>query len=350
MLSELQLRDFRCFEALRVELGEGFNFFLGCNGEGKTSLLEAACVLLRLQSQRSASLVPAIRVGAKSFRVSGQWAGHALDFRYSGLRRKLSFDQIDQRQVGEYLRLARVVSFANTDIELVRGSGEARRRFLDFLGAQADPGYRPTQRAYERALRSRNALLKAPSPRPRSLAAYDALLLEHGARLSALRADLAALLAPEATSAYREISAGSETLTLYYMPGNGEDFAADLAQSKAEEQRLRQTVVGPHRDDLALLVEGRAAAQYASEGQQRTVALALKMAQARVFAQLEEVLPLFLIDDVFGELDTTRRNRLLETFPVAGQKLVTATTMSWREQPLEGAIFDLHARQVRRRA
>src|SRR5690349_11407314 len=97
MLENLQLKDFRCFEALAVELGEGFNFFVGANGEGKTSILEAVCVLLRLQSQRSTSLGPLVRAGAKVFSLRGNVDGHTLDFRYGGLRRTLCFDKIEQR-------------------------------------------------------------------------------------------------------------------------------------------------------------------------------------------------------------------------------------------------------------
>src|SRR3954469_8311637 len=161
MLRELQLRNFRCFESLSVQLNHQFNFFVGANGEGKTSIVEAVCVLLRLQSQRSSSLAPLIRVGGKSFCVSGDYDGHSLRFNYAKLRRTLEFDAVDQRTATEYLRLARVVWFANTDIELVRSSSEPRRRFLDFVGSQTDPRYRPTLHAYDRALRSRNALLKS---------------------------------------------------------------------------------------------------------------------------------------------------------------------------------------------
>ncbi|MBA3272344.1 MAG: DNA replication and repair protein RecF [Chthoniobacterales bacterium] len=347
MLSHLQLRQFRCFDALRVELAPGFNFFLGRNGQGKTSILEAACVLLRLQSQRSSSLAPVVRVGEKWFGVSGTYDDHGLEFRYSALRRKLQFDHVEQRGAAEYLRLARVVSLANTDIELVRGGSEARRRFLDFLGLQVAPTYRPSLRAYERALRARNMLLKSPQPRTRELAAYDSPLLEHGAKLSTLRASLLDRLAPFAAKAHQEISGMKESFTLRYAPGNGCDFAAELAASAAQEARLRQTLVGPHRDDITLLVDDRAASQYASEGQQRTIALALKIAQARVFAALEDTQPLLLIDDIFGELDPVRRNQLLGCFPAGSQKLVTATNMNWRDEPIAGALFHLADQQLR---
>jgi len=346
MLTDLQLRNFRCFESLGLELAPGFNFFVGRNGQGKTSILEAACVLLRLQSQRSSTLLPVVMFGEKSFAVSGRRENHLLEFRYSALRRKISFDQVEQRTLGEYLRMARVVSFANTDIELVRGGSDARRRYLDFLGAQIDPLYRPTLRSYERALRSRNALLKAPHPRLRELAAYDPPLLEHGAKLSAMRAHLVDRLAPRASAAHREISATGETLQLEFSPGNADDFARNLAESRPQELRLRQTVVGPHRDDIQILVEEKNAGQFASEGQQRTVALALKIAQSQVFMMEEGTPPLLLIDDIFGELDPVRRNSLLQHLPAGTQKLVTATSMQWREEGFDGPVWELKDRSL----
>ena len=349
MFAELQLRNFRCFESLGVEFAPGFNFFLGRNGEGKTSILEAACVLLRLQSQRSSTLAPAVRFGEKVFGVSGRIEDHRLEFRYSTLRRKVSIDEVDQRTLAEYLRLGRVVSFANADIELVRGGSETRRRYLDFLATQIDPLYRPSLRAYERTLRSRNALLKSAQPRPREIAAYDPPLIEHGTKLGVMRARLVERLGPLAAEAHCQISGTEESLRLRFAPGNSDDFAHDLAKSHSQELRLRQTVMGPHRDDIELIVEGKKAQQYASEGQQRTLALALKIAQARMFAVEEGAPPLLLIDDIFGELDPIRRNALLRHLPADAQKVVTATTMQWRESDAGGPVFELRDRQLIRR-
>jgi DNA replication and repair protein RecF len=347
MLTSLQLRDFRCFDALTVELTPGFNFFVGSNGEGKTSILEAVCVLLRLQSQRAPTLAPLVRTGRKCFYTHGRLDGHTLEFQYGGLRRRLQFDAVDQRTAAEYLRLARVVSFANADIEIVRGSSEPRRRYLDFLGTQIDSRYRPALRAYERALRARNALLKSPRPRSRELAAYDLPLIAHGTELRAMRAKMSARLAPYVARAHTAISSAKEKIDLYFAPGNKDDFAADLAASREEETRLRQTVVGPHRDDLDLFVEGMDAQVYASEGQQRTFALALKIAQARIFAE-EGGQPVLLIDDIFGELDPDRRNALLASLPADSQKLVTATSLQWRDEFGEGAMFALQDRKLKR--
>ena len=342
MLTDLQMRNFRCFESLALQLEPGFNFFVGENGQGKTSILEAACVLLRLQSQRSSSLAPLIKLGEKSLLVAGRCDDHALRFRYSGLRRKVEFDEVEQRTLAEYLRLARVVSLANADIELVRGSSEARRRYLDFIGAQIDPLYRPTLRSYERALRSRNALLKSPQPRPREITAYDAPLLAHGTQLMSMRAALVERLAPLAARAHREISGSDEVLHIRFVPGSADDFAHELERTRVQEMRLRQTVVGPHRDEIELSVQGMPAIQYASEGQQRTVALALKLAQARLFAEEPGASPpLLLIDDIFGELDPGRRNALLAHLPNESQKFVTATTLDWRSGDVAGPIFKL---------
>lgn len=340
MLRDLQLRNFRCFESTAVEFGPDYNFIVGANGRGKTTLLEAACVLLRLQSQRASSLGTALRLGQRSFVLSGHADEHLLQFYYSTLRRKLAFDGVEQRDPAEYLRLVRVVSFANHELDLIRGPAELRRRYLDFIGTQVDPRYRPALRAYERALRSRNALLKSSHPRPRELAAYTEPLLRAGTLLRALRAALVTRVAPFAEASQRAIS-GGETLALEFAPGNEEDFAAHLARTQAEEARLRLTTVGPHRDDLRLQVGGMAAAQFSSEGQQRTTALALKLAQAQVLAEDSAAPPLLLIDDIFGELDARRRNALLAHLPSDSQKIVTATSLDWREDELEGPILKL---------
>ena len=339
MLTQIQLRDFRCFESFAVDFDPRVTFFVGANGEGKTSILEAACVLLRLQSQRTSSLAPAIRGGTKSFCLRGVFDRHALEFTYGALHRKLTYDAVEQRTAREYLRLARVVSIANVDIELVRNAAEPRRRYLDFTGAQIEPAYRPSLRAFERALRARNALLKSAQPRPREIAAYDAPMIENGARLTTMRATLVERLAPFIRQAHAEISGTGENVAVRFAAGVGGDFATELERSREKELRTRQTVIGPHRDDIELFVDGMPAGSFASEGQQRTLALALKIAQARVFAA-DAAAPLLLIDDIFGELDPGRKQALFAALPNESQKLITATSVQWPEHA-EGLVYRL---------
>jgi len=350
MLTSLRFHNFRCFEGLSVDFGPGLNLFFGGNGEGKTTILEGACVLLRLQSQRSASLAPVIQIGKKSFGIRGRFEEHELEFRYRALRREVRFDGAEQRTLGEYLRLGRVVSLANVDIELVRGGSDARRRYLDFLGLQIDNAYRPALRAYERALRARNALLKSPTARPREVAAYDVPLIQHGQVLLRLRAELAEMLAPFAAQAYQRISAARENFALRFVPGASVDFEGDLERTHRQSIRLRQTIVGPHRDDLELLVDDFPAAQFASEGQQRSIALAMKIAQAEALKKSgDKKAPLLLIDDIFGELDPERRNALLDSLAPNSQKLVTATAMPWRDEIIADAVYEMRDRRLQRR-
>jgi DNA replication and repair protein RecF len=174
-------------------------------------------------------------------------------------------------------------------------------------------------------------------------------MISAGKLVREMRGALVRRLAPAAATNHRAISGGAEPLALVYAPGNEEDFAAQLRQTQAEDERLRLTTVGPHRDDLRLQVQARPASQFASEGQQRTAVLALKLAQAQIFAEEAGSPPLLLIDDIFGELDSARRNALLAHLPNDSQKLVTATSFDWREQGCDGPVLELTAGEVRRR-
>lgn len=332
-IGRLKVRHFRCFEAFEAEFGPGLNFIVGPNAQGKTSLLEAACILLRLQSPRTSRLPEVVQHHRRGFVVDGYYGPRHLQFYYGG-RRKLALDAVEQRTATEYLALGRVVYFATADMELVRGSAEVRRRLLDFVAAQHFPEYRGTLRAYERALRSRNALLKQGQVRWREVEAFEGPLLEAGVALTQRRAELVRELEPQVQASHRAISADGEVPTLEYAAGSGEDFAAELHAARAEDVRLRQTSVGPHRDEVRILLNQHGTA-FASEGQQRTVVLSLRLAAARLLEERHGVPPVLLLDDIFGELDPARRTALLRALPAGGQKLITLTSMDWVEA--EGA-------------
>ena len=340
MLRDLRLRDFRCFENLTFSPEPGLNFLIGANAQGKTSILEAACVLLRLQSPRTSAMADLVRFDQPGFGIDGHWNERHLHVKFTDALKSFALDSKPQSRSADYLAVARVAWISNDDLQLVRKGGSPRRRYLDFLGAQVLPGYLRHLRAYERALRSRNALLKDNRPR-REIAAFDSPLIENGAALLSMRALLCAELTPLVKSSYKDISSGLEGLSIKYLPGCEGNFGDSLASCNDEEIRTRMTPVGPHRDDIEILLAERDVSAFASEGQQRSVALSLKLAQARHLEQPGQNPPLYLIDDVFGELDETRRNNLLAALPVASQKLITCTTLAWLKDPCGASIHSL---------
>jgi len=316
-----------------VDFGPGMNFIIGPNAHGKTSLLEAVCILLRLQSPRVTRLASAVQHERRGFVVDGYFDERHLQFYFSKERKKLALDSVVQPTTHEYLQIGRVMWFSNADIDLTRGGGDVRRRFLDFVCMQREPGYRTLLREYERALRSRNLLLKSPSPRWREIAAFDQPLVTAGGQIMQLRQRLCDELRGPANEAHAAISDAREQLRVEYVPGSEGDFAAALAAAQSTDARLRQTTVGPHRDDLAFSLSDRSA-EFASEGQQRTLVLALKLGAARLLAVHFGIPPIYLIDDVFGELDVKRRNALLAALPSDAQKIITTTYLDWMgEQP-----------------
>jgi DNA replication and repair protein RecF len=342
MLTDLHLCDFRPFPAMDFHPAAGANFLVGPNAQGKTSILEAVCLLLRLQSPRTNSPGECVRFGCPGFSVDGHWAGRHLHLKYQSKLKHFALDSKPQSTAADYLAVAKVVWISNQDLDLVRGSGNFRRRFLDFLGVQLVPGYLHHLRSYERALRSRNALLRDNRPR-REVASFDSSLCTAGDALLEARRTLIASMQPLAADAYRAISGLDETFVITYEAGAATPMAASLAASVTNEERLRSTVVGPHRDDLKLDLEGKPAASFASEGQQRSIALSMKLAQARDIATGTGHEPLYLIDDVFGELDPTRRNNLLAALPAAAQKLITTTALGWLDTtPWPAHIHRLH--------
>jgi DNA replication and repair protein RecF len=341
MLRNLSIRDFRCFARFDLDFDPETTCIVGGNALGKTSLLEAVVVLTRLQSPRTNSLAPVIRTGAKGLVVDGMVGNRHMQFYYSARRRKLALDSVEQKDAHEYLQVARLVFFANTDIDLVRGTSEERRRFLDFLGSQFFRDYRSILRSYEKALRSRNAYLKMTPARPREVAAYTKPLIDFGQQLTERRSSLVRRLEPAAIAAFNLIGEREEQFGLEYHSGSSADFGAALAASAEEETRLRTTLVGPHRDDLLLRLRGQPAAIYASEGQQRTMAVALKLGHARLLESEFGRSPLLLLDDVFGELDIGRRNRLFANLPPGGQRIITTTSLAWLNDLPSGKLYEI---------
>jgi DNA replication and repair protein RecF len=222
-----------------------------------------------------------------------------------------------------------IVWMGNEDLELVRGPGETRRRYLDFIGSQIDSNYRRSLSRYRRALMAKNLLLREGHGREKEILSYDQILAEHGTHLIRARAQMISQLNPFAASAQTAISDKNESLTLDYLPASGSDLHQSIIDARERERKNRQSVVGPHRDDISLRIDGKPAADFASEGQQRTIALALKLAQGRLLESAGKSTPVYLLDDIFGELDPQRRNALINHMPSNAQKWITTTHLDW---------------------
>lgn len=335
-LAHLRLRDFRNYERLDVDFTPGFHVLLGDNAQGKTNILEAIYLLATLRSFRGVGGAQMVRHGSKGYFVGGRvvgQGGHEIKMYWSATERKLSLDGQPVRRLGDYLGVLRAVVFCTEDLQLVKGTGRVRRRFLDLSLLQTHPDYLATLQRYAQALRSRNALLKQPLLDEAALDSFTTELVKLGGEITRLRHELAPRLSPLARLACRRISHDAEELRLEYQPSVKQDFAVELAQSRARERQFRMTVVGPHRDDLQLLLNDRLAAQYASEGQKRTLALALKMAQAEYLSGLHGAPPVLLLDDVMGELDAKRRAGFLPLLERSGQgrgqAFMTCTAENW---------------------
>ena len=325
--------DFRCFPALDIEAPEAGAVLTGDNAQGKTSVLEAICMLVRLQSPRSHRMPALARFGTPGFGIAGDPWGVERKLRWTRDGMELEADGEPRANRGGYLADGGlVVWMGNEDLDLVRGPGEGRRRYLDFIGVQIDSGYRRAWTRYSRALKAKNLLLKEGRPRDAEIRSYEELLVEHGSVIVEARARMVSELAPLAAEAQRVISGKNEPLTLHYLPASGPDLRESILQARERELRLRQAVVGPHRDDLGLRLHGMPASEYASEGQQRTIALALKLAQGKLLEERGGKLPIYLMDDIFGELDPARRNALMGHLPDAAQKWITTTSLAWLEE------------------
>lgn len=338
-LAHLRLRDFRNYARLDADFAPGFHLLLGDNAQGKTNVLEAIYLIATLRSFRGVGGAQMIRHGQKGYFVGGRVVAqgeHETKMYWSANERTLALDGRPVRKLTEYLGTLRTVVFCTEDLLLVKGPGRGRRRFMDLLLSQTFPDYLPLLQRYAEALRSRNALLKLPVLDPVALESFSHELVRTGEEIIRCRRELVPTFAPLAGQAYKRVSNDAEALRLEYLPSVRGDFKVELAQSQSRERTYRSTVVGPHRDELQLLLDERAAGQFASEGQKRSVAIALKMAQAEYLSGLQGAPPVLLIDDIMGELDVKRRTGFLPLLRRAhqsrGQVFMTATEENWPEE------------------
>ncbi len=333
---------------------------VGDNAQGKSNLLEAVELLATLSSHRSARDRDLVRQGAEVAQVQAELErlGSAVELglvlRGSGRRTARLNGETLRRQL-DLLGNLNAVLFSSLDLDLVRGGPEGRRLWLDTVLVQLEPVYAHILRQYAQALRQRNALLRQPEAAPdlAQLAVWDAQLAATGARVTRRRARLLARLGPIARHWHASISGQSEALTVQYAPRilfeqpdlDLDDPAAvqqallDEIQTKAAAEQARGTsLVGPHRDEVTLTIDETPARAYGSQGQQRTLVLALKLAELELIESVVGEPPLLLLDDVLAELDLNRQNQLLDAIQDRVQTIITTTHLgSFAAQWLKSA-------------
>jgi DNA replication and repair protein RecF len=345
----LGLRDFRSWANADLELQPGRTVFVGPNGYGKTNLIEALWYSATLGSHRVATDMPLVRVGAPRAVVStivvNEGRECAIDLEIAaGRANKARLNRSPVRSTREVAGVLRAVLFAPEDLALVRGDPADRRRYLDDLATVRRPGVAALRSDYDKVLRQRTALLKIVSgARQRSdpsvldtLDVWDGRLAAHGAELMAARIDLVTQLAPEVAKAYQLVAPGVRSASIDYRASieiatDGVvdlDFLeaallAALFRRRDAELERGMCLVGPHRDDLELYLGDQPAKAFASHGESWSMALALRLA-AYELLRAEGSDPVLLLDDVFAELDITRRRALAAVASSAEQVLVTA--------------------------
>ena len=335
-VSRLWLHDVRSYADLDLELGSGLCAVLGPNGVGKTNLLEAVGFLALAESFRGAPTDAMIRSGADEGVIR---ATVLEDGREQLVEIALSANgrnrvQVNRQRLGrtrDLLGVVRVTAFSPDDLALVKGAPALRRSYLDQLVVALDPRHDLVRAELERALRQRNALLKQTRGRLDEAArvtldVWDEKFVAAGERLGELRADAIERLTPIVDAATTELAGSPQRVELdHHAPWRARGLAAALEASREDDLRRGVTLVGPQRDDVVIGLAGMPARTHASQGEQRTLALALRLGAHRLVHDVTGTPPVLLLDDVFSELDPDRSAALLGSLP-SGQALLSSAS------------------------
>lgn len=340
-LLALEIRDFRNIEAADLAPGEHATLVVGPNGQGKTNLLEALYLLATLRPLRASKLSNLVRFGASGARVAGRFslggAQRSIAVEVDASGRAALLDGKPVKSLTDYFGGVSVVAFTPDDLAVLKGGPDGRRRLLDRATFNRFPAHLETSREYQRALKQRNRLLKEGAA-AELIDAYSEALARVGARIVHFRRALLRELAPLAAKSFEAIARGDGALSVGYtpsgLPGEPLDDAAAVAGALLAALRRRTardvergyTSVGPHADDLDLDLAGRPARSFASQGQQRAIVLALKIAEIENLRLTLGRAPLLLLDDVSSELDPARNAFLMDYLRASGLQVFLTTT------------------------
>ena len=351
-VSRLELADFRNISAASFTPGQALTVICGKNGQGKTNLLEAVWLLTGGKSFRGAKDADLIRRGAETALIQADTEGGGIT-REIQLRvglpgsarpgRTARLDGADQGRASALAGLFTAVVFEPGHLSLVKGSPEGRRRFVDGALCQLYPGYLAEYRKYLHLMSQKNALLKHYNRTPGAaemLDIYDEQMAAAGEIITRRRAEYIDALRPLAVQNYADISQGAEKLQLDYLPSFGDQgLLAALRAGRKEDLRCGFCTVGPHREDFAITLNGQPARTDASQGQQRSAVLSLKLAEAARAEQVTGEHPVMLLDDVLSEQDEGRQAYLLTR--MEGRQTFVSSCDAAAFQKTNGAVFHM---------
>jgi len=343
-LKKMKLSDYRNYNQLELPFNTSVNLIIGPNAQGKTNLLESIYVLAMTKSHRTHQEKELIRWGCKETRLAGEldkkYGNCTLDLHISQQGKKARVNGLEQRKLSDYVGALNVVLFAPEDLEIVKGSPGVRRRFLDMEIGQVHPGYLYDLSQYQKILLQRNNLLKqicgSPSSGGAMLEIWNEQFIQYGIKIMKKRQNFIEKLQSWAEKIHGGITNNGEQLVISYHPSFVcepeedesvlfEQYMLKLSQAKEQEIRRGTSLIGPHRDDLLFYINDKEVQTFGSQGQQRTTALSLKLAEIELIHQEVGEYPLLLLDDVLSELDHSRQIQLIETFQGKVQTFITAT-------------------------
>jgi DNA replication and repair protein RecF len=361
-LASLELDHFRLYERLRLETETRELALVGPNASGKTSLLEAVYYLGTARSFRFSDDRDLVRHGAARFsiraRLEREGETNELALLYGPEGKTAAVDGERCRRLSELLGRLVVCCFTVEDLDTVRGGAGRRRRFLDLLLGQVSASYTAAAGEYLRALRQRNAALRAEVYDPAEVRAWEAPLAASAARITALRQTASDELTGFLRPAFAELTEQEHDLRLGYSSNLAETrleaenlvepFSALFDRNRERDRRRGHTTAGPHRDDLRLSLDGVDLRRFASRGQLRLSTLALRLAEAEFLARHTSTRPVFLLDDAASELDELTNRRLLPVLRRrVGQLVVTALPADRSQLGIEGEVYELADGEVR---
>ncbi len=340
-LRHLEIRDFRNLARIAVDVPRDGLAVIGDNGHGKTSLLEAIYYLHLLRSVRGARDVDVVRFGAPAFHVRGETERRSVGVGYErvGKRKRVTLDGVEPGRLTDALGAVASVMFSPADVALVRGAPSERRRYLDIMLGVTSPPYLRALQGYRAALARRNAALRAGGVA--HVAVWEQPLAEHGAVIWTERAAWVQRSAPALTRLAAAVGEDAPVTMRYQsaVHANGEriemTLVKALAEGRAHDLRRGLTQTGVHRDDLVLTLGGHDIRIFGSAGQQRTVAIALRMLEADTLRGHVGTAPLFLLDDPFAELDGDRAQRILALLRDRGDRQTVLTVPRATDIPPE---------------